>query len=99
MATLTRRRLALKRGVQVFALAFLFRLQSQLLGWGALSNFLKVDILNIMGLAMIAAALLWRASESRAVRVVLFAAGDDRRHHDDAAGSRGGRAGGAAGSD
>lgn len=66
-------RLALKRGIQVFALAFLFRLQSQLLGWGALSNFLKVDILNIMGLAMIAAALLWRASESRAARVALFA--------------------------
>ena len=66
-------RLALKRGIQVFALAFLFRLQSQLLGWGALSNFLKVDILNVMGLAMMAAALLWRVSESRAVRVALFA--------------------------
>ena len=66
-------RLALNRGVQVLALAFLFRLQSQVLGWGALSNFLKVDILNIMGLAMMAAALLWRASESRVVRVGLFA--------------------------
>jgi uncharacterized membrane protein len=65
--------LALKRGAQVFALAFLFRLQSQLLGWGALSNFLKVDILNVMGLAMMAAALLRRGSGSRAVRVVLFA--------------------------
>jgi uncharacterized membrane protein len=65
-------RLALKRGAQVFALAFLFRLQSQLIGWGALSNFLKVDILNIMGLAMMVAALLWRASESRPVRVWLF---------------------------
>ena len=66
-------RLALTRGAQVLALAFLFRLQSQLLGWGAFSNFLKVDILNVMGLAMIAAALLWRASESRLVRVGLFA--------------------------
>lgn len=65
--------LAFKRGAQVFALAFLFRLQSQLLGWGALSNFLKVDILNVMGLAMMAAALLWRGSGSRTVRVVLFA--------------------------
>lgn len=65
-------RLALTRGAQVLALAFLFRLQSQLLGWGAFSNFLKVDILNIMGLAMMAAALLWRASESRAARVLLF---------------------------
>ena len=67
-------RLALTRGAQVLALAFLFRLQSQLLGWGAFSNFLKVDILNVMGLAMMAAALLWRASESRAARMWLFAA-------------------------
>ena len=66
-------RLALKRGAQVFVLAFLFRLQSQLLGWGALINFLKVDILNVMGLAMMAAALLWRASDSRAARIALFA--------------------------
>jgi len=65
--------LALARGAQVLALAFLFRLQSQLLGWGAFSNFLKVDILNIMGLAMMAAALLWRASDSRTGRVWLFA--------------------------
>ena len=64
---------ALKRGVQVFALAFLFRLQSQLLGWGAFSNFLKVDILNVMGIAMIAAALLWRMSSDRIMRIALFA--------------------------
>ena len=66
-------RLALTRGAQVLALAFLFRLQSQLLGWGPLSNFLKVDILNIMGLAMMAAALLWRVSDARLTRLVLFA--------------------------
>ena len=62
------------RGLQVFALAFLFRLQSQLLGWGALINFLKVDILNVMGIAMIAAALLWSVSAHRMTRIVLFAA-------------------------
>lgn len=67
-------RIALKRGAQVFALAFLFRLQSQVLGWGALINLLKVDILNVMGLAMMGAALLWRASDSRIARVTLFAA-------------------------
>ena len=66
-------RQALKRGVQVFALAFLFRLQSQLLGWGAFSNFLKVDILNVMGIAMFVAALLWRMSPHRILRIVLFA--------------------------
>lgn len=64
---------ALTRGAQVLALAFLFRLQSQLLGWGPFSNFLKVDILNVMGLAMMAAALLWRLSGSRTARAVLFA--------------------------
>jgi hypothetical protein len=61
------------RGLQIFALAFLFRLQSQLLGWGALSNFLKVDILNVMGIAMLAAAILWSLSDRRGVRVLLFA--------------------------
>jgi uncharacterized membrane protein len=62
------------RGLQIFALAFLFRLQSQLLGWGALSNFLKVDILNVMGVTMTAAAILWSLSDRRGVRLMLFAA-------------------------
>lgn len=61
------------RGVQVFGLAFLFRLQSQLLGWGALINFLKVDILNVMGIAMVVAAMVWSVSDRRSIRVVLFA--------------------------
>jgi hypothetical protein len=61
------------RGVQVFGLAFLFRLQSQLLGWGAWSNFLKVDILNVMGVAMIAAAILWGLSANRSMRIFIFA--------------------------
>ena len=65
--------MARRRGLQVFALAFLFRLQSQLLGWGALVNFLKVDILNVMGLAMIAAALLWGLSTRSHDRIALFA--------------------------
>lgn len=65
--------MARRRGLQVFALAFLFRLQSQLLGWGALLNFLKVDILNVMGVAMIAAALIWSVSAQRAMRILLFA--------------------------
>ena len=61
------------RGLQIFGLAFLFRLQSQLLGWGAFINFLKVDILNVMGLTMIGAAFLWSVSAKRSVRVWLFA--------------------------
>ena len=64
---------ARRRGWQIFALAFIFRLQSQLLGWGPWINFLKVDILNIMGLSMIAAGGLWSISVSRAVRIAAFA--------------------------
>ncbi len=66
-------RMACLRGLQVFALAFLFRLQAQLLGWGPLVNLLKVDILNVMGLAMLAAAILWSLSSHRTLRIALFA--------------------------
>lgn len=62
------------RGWQVFALALIFRLQAQLLGWGPLVNFLKVDILNVMGIALVTAGALWGLSTSRAVRMSLFAA-------------------------
>ena len=65
--------MARRRGLQIFLLAFLFRLQSQLLGWGALNNFLKVDILNVMGIALIAAAIIWGLSERRTTRIFLFA--------------------------
>jgi uncharacterized membrane protein len=58
----------------VFGLAFLFRLQAQLLGWGPLVNLLKVDILNVMGLAMVAAAHVWGLVPTRATRVFVFAA-------------------------
>lgn len=64
---------ALARGWQVLGLAFLFRVQSQVLGWGAWINLLKVDILNVMGVSMIAAAGLWRLLPSRSVRVVAYA--------------------------
>ena len=66
-------RMACLRGLQIFALAFLFRLQAQLLGWGPLLNLLKVDILNVMGIAMLAAAILWSVSTHRAIRIALFA--------------------------
>ena len=66
-------RMACVRGLQIFVLAFVFRLQAQLLGWGPLVNLLKVDILNIMGIAMVAAGILWSLSPHRAVRIALFA--------------------------
>jgi len=67
------RRAMWRRGWEVFALGLLFRVQSQLLGWGALSNLFKVDILNVMGLSMVATALLWGLGSSRGARVTLLA--------------------------
>lgn len=66
---------AQKRGWQVFALAFLFRLQSYILsgGYSAVS-LLKVDILNIMGPAIAMAALTGRMAKRKAGRALLFAA-------------------------
>ncbi|MEZ5286118.1 MAG: heparan-alpha-glucosaminide N-acetyltransferase domain-containing protein [Vicinamibacterales bacterium] len=63
----------LRRGWQVFGLAFLFRAQSQLLGWGPWRNFLKVDILNVMGLAMVGAAAIWRVVPARSGRIAVYA--------------------------
>lgn len=50
--------LARRRGWQIFGLAFLFRLQSWIISGGAPSSLLKVDILNIIGLSMVAAAVI-----------------------------------------
>jgi uncharacterized membrane protein len=66
---------ALRRGLWIFALAFLFRLQSWIISGGAFPrSLLKVDILNVMGVAMIGAAALWFAGRRDAVRAALFAA-------------------------
>jgi uncharacterized membrane protein len=67
--------LAVRRGWQIFAFAFLFRLQSWVISGGRFSRvFFKVDILNIMGLSMVAAALLWRAGRNRRERTWLLGA-------------------------
>lgn len=59
----------IRRGWQIFGLAFLFRLQAYVLSPGAtLVGLLKVDILNVMGLSLVAAAWLWtRAGTRRAL--------------------------------
>jgi uncharacterized membrane protein len=68
--------LARRRGLQIFGLAFLFRLQSWLISGGdPIQTLLKVDILNIIGLSMLAGALLWSAGRSRWQRAVLLLAG------------------------
>ena len=66
--------LARRRGWQIFGLALLFRLQSALLGGGGLQSLLKVDILNVMGLSMLAAAALWGLGRSTLWRAVILMA-------------------------
>jgi uncharacterized membrane protein len=65
---------ARRRGWQIFGLAFLFRLQSALIsgGW-SLQLLFKVDILNVMGLSMLAAAVLWRLGRGLGSRTILLA--------------------------
>lgn len=66
--------LARRRGWQIFGLAFLFRLQSWLISAGPARTLLKVDILNVMGVAMILAAVLWGAGRGRWSRGIPLAA-------------------------
>jgi len=66
--------LAVRRGWQIFGLAFLFRLQSWVISGGAPRALLKVDILNVMGLAMVGAAVIWGAGRTRSARAILLAA-------------------------
>jgi uncharacterized membrane protein len=65
--------LARSRGWQIFGLGLLFRVQSQILGFGPLQNLFKVDMLNIMGLAMVAATFVWQMAGTRGKRIAWFA--------------------------
>ena len=63
-------RAVMKRGGWIFFLAFVFRVQAWILGWGPPRTLLTVDILNIMGPSIVAAAALWYGlGSSRARRV------------------------------
>jgi uncharacterized membrane protein len=64
-----------KRGLQIFALAFVFRLQSLILSNAPAWTMLKVDILNIMGLGIVMAATLWGLSRNARLRIAALAAG------------------------
>jgi uncharacterized membrane protein len=63
-----------RRGLEIFILAFLFRLQAFVLSPGgpAIALF-RVDILNIMGPAIVAAALMWGAARSTVARATTLA--------------------------
>jgi uncharacterized membrane protein len=68
-------RLAFRRGLQIFGYAFLFRLQAWIVSGGAFqATLLKVDILNVMGLAMLAGAALWVVGRNGPTRAVLMVA-------------------------
>lgn len=62
-------RALVRRGLTVFGLAFAFRLQAFILGLGRPVDLLKVDVLNVMGLALVVAALLWSVVDDDRGRV------------------------------
>jgi uncharacterized membrane protein len=59
-----------RRGWEIFAFAFLFRLQSWTIGLfrAPAASLLKVDILNIMGPAIVLAAAFWQGGRRPATR-------------------------------
>jgi uncharacterized membrane protein len=63
-----------KRGLEIFALAFLFRLQAMIVSLSPPWTLLKVDILNIMGPAIVFTAWLWGIAGTQRRRLVVFAA-------------------------
>ena len=67
-------RAVMKRGVWIFFLALVFRVQAWILALGQPRTLLKVDILNIMGPAIVAAGALWAALRSTRARCFAFAA-------------------------
>ena len=64
-----------RRGLEIFVLAFLFRLQAFVLSPGSPPiALLKVDILNIMGPALAATGLVWGIAGGRGVGTAAFGA-------------------------
>jgi hypothetical protein len=64
--------LVTRRGLELYVLAFLFRIQAWILGWSSPTALLKVDILNVMGPTIAAAGILWGAVHSTRSRLVAF---------------------------
>jgi uncharacterized membrane protein len=64
---------ACRRGLEVFVLAFLFRLQAFIVSPGSHPvTLFRVDILNVMGPATAVAGLVWGCSRHTAARVALY---------------------------
>ena len=63
-----------RRGLEIFGLAFLFRIQSWLVSWGPNRGLIKVDILNIMGPSIALTAGIWGLSRTTRTRLIVFSA-------------------------
>jgi uncharacterized membrane protein len=62
-----------RRGLEIFVLAFLFRLQAFIVSPGNHPILIfRVDILNVMGLSIVLAGLAWLAGETSRTRVVWY---------------------------
>jgi uncharacterized membrane protein len=62
-----------RRGLEIFILAFLFRLQAFILSPGAHPvTLFRVDILNVMGPAIVATGIIWASGGTSAMRVLAF---------------------------
>jgi uncharacterized membrane protein len=62
-----------RRGLEIFILAFLFRLQAFIVTPGSYPiTILRVDILNVMGPAIVAAGLVWAAGTSASALVLWY---------------------------
>jgi uncharacterized membrane protein len=61
-----------KRGLEIFLLAVLFRLQSFVVSRSPAWAMLKVDILNVMGPSIVLTALLWRVAGTMRRRLVVL---------------------------
>jgi uncharacterized membrane protein len=63
-----------RRGLEIFVLAFLFRLQAFIVSPGSPAvTLFRVDILNVMGPSIVAAGLLWGLVENRAALTLVYA--------------------------
>ena len=63
-----------RRGLEIFVLAFLFRVQALVVSpGGPIVSLFRVDILNIMGPAMVVAGVVWGLAKTTTVRVLLYA--------------------------
>ena len=64
-----------RRGLEIFILGFLFRLQGFIITPGSHPvTLFRVDILNIMGPAIVVAGLVWGLARTATVRVVWYGA-------------------------